>query len=493
MKMSKKNISDLNRRLRIAVAVTVFILAAAFSTLAFAEDTYIVKLSDGYVSLFSETDGVSSGLESLGYSTASSLDEAEMLVSMGIAESYEPDYEVFLFDESYEPTDSMYAQQYAPAQIGANRVWQLGMYGEGVKVCIIDSGCSSHIDLGDSIVYRKNLLYANGIGDSEEDITDDHGHGTHVAGILAARLNGVGVVGVAPKCSIGIIRCFTSNTSVVTKASHIVAAVVAAIDEMDADVISMSLGMTGLSSALKAAVARAIANDIIVVAAVGNYSSTNNYSDAIMYPAGYDGVIGVASVDSTCTRASSSVKNITVDVCAGGVSVYSLNTSGGYVKKGGTSMATPAVSGAAALIRAYNRSLTGKQISDLIINTATPVGTAQGERTDEYGYGLVNVEKAVKSLIPKGIYFSQSNIFNFNGTDKMYYSVFNNSDAEDNAALVHAEYDSTSSKMTAVSCLDFAPGSVKNFSQLCEGKPDVKIMVFNSMQRLVPICDVKTK
>lgn len=458
------------------------------ATAAFAADeTYVVKLSGDYVSLFSDADGDDDGLLSLGFATAKSLEEAQFLVNTGVAESYEEDCEAFLFDESYEPPDSMYEKQYVPEQIGATSVWRLGIYGEGVKVCIIDSGCSAHEDIDESIVYRNNLLYSEGSGSSAEDVTDDIGHGTHVAGIVAARLNGIGVVGIAPKCSLGIIRCFTSDGTVTTKASHIAKAISAAVDEMDADVINMSLGVVSNSSVLEAAVKKALENDVVVVAAVGNRSSANNFSDAVMYPAGYDGVIGVASVNNSGVRASNSVKNITVDVAAGGVGIYSLKNDGTYTPKSGTSMATPAVAGMAALIRSYNRTLTNTEVNELVTSTATPVGTAVGERCDEYGYGLANAEKAVKSLVPKGIFFSKNNTFTFGGVEKKYFSVFNNLTDGENVSLVCAEYN-TLNKMTAIACHALENGDVLNFSRLVGSEGTVKLFALKSLESLIPVC-----
>lgn len=488
--------SGKRKKLFLCALLAMTVVCAAIilcATAVFASDeTYVVKLNVDYVSLFAETDGGGSGLISLGFATAKNLEEAQFLVNMGVAESYEEDCEAFLFDESYEPPDSMYENQYVPEQLGATSVWRLGIYGEGVKVCIIDSGCSAHEDIDEGIVYRNNLLYSEGSGSSAEDVTDDIGHGTHVAGIVAARLNGVGVVGIAPKCSLGIIRCFTSDGTVTTKASHIAKAISAAVDEMHADVINMSLGVISDSSVLKAAIEKALDNDVVLVAAVGNYSSANNFSDAVMYPAGYDGVIGVASVDESGVRASNSVKNITVDVAAGGVGVYSLKNDGTYTFKNGTSMATPAVAGMAALIRSYNRTLTNTEVNELVTSTATPVGTAAGERCDEYGYGLANAEKAVKSLVPKGIFFSKNNTFTFGGAEKTYFSAFNNLADGENAALVCAKYDSED-RMTDISCHNFANGAVLNFSRVTGSEEKIKLFALKSLESLIPICGENVK
>lgn len=220
-------------------------------------------------------------------------------------------------------------------------------------------------------------------------------HGTHVLGIWTARDNTVGVVGVAPGINGGDVfvygACSSSTGSCPT--TYVTAGINSAI--FTADVINLSLQQPW-DAAQSNAIAQAWGNDIVIVAAAGN-----NLPGIVIYPAGYFNVVGVSGVRTDGTFASSSPcltsSNFGSHVDLAGP-FWALSTvPGGYEDETdgwcGTSMATPHVSGAAALVRAQNPTWSNQQVVDRLFATADDRG-ATG-RDDYYGYGIVDAAYAV--------------------------------------------------------------------------------------------------
>jgi len=219
-------------------------------------------------------------------------------------------------------------------KIRANSAHSAGYDGYGVKVCVIDTGVDvDHPDL----VYRGGYDYVN--YDSNPD--DDHGHGTHVAGIATAPHNGIGVIGVAPQAY--LYACKVLNAS----GSGSYSAIVAGIDwarNNGMDVINMSLGGSSGSTSLNNACQNAYNAGVLVVAAAGNTGGS------VLYPARYSSVVAVAATDSNDVRPWWSSYGPEVEVSAPGVSIYSTYRGGGYTTMSGTSMASPHVAGEGAII-----------------------------------------------------------------------------------------------------------------------------------------------
>lgn len=255
--------------------------------------------------------------------------------------------------------------------------------GTGVKVAIIDTGIDyNHPDLDGNYKGGYNFVSNN------YDPNDDNGHGTHVAGIIAAEENGIGVVGVAPEASLYAVKVLDSTGS--GTFSNVIAGIDWSVNN-GMQVISMSLGANEGSISLKNAVDNANSSGVVVVAAAGNDGNSAGTTDTVDYPARYDSVIAVAATDSSNTRASFSSTGPAVEVSAPGVSVYS-TIPGGYGYKSGTSMATPHVTGTAALIIASNPNLTNVEVRQILRNTSTDLGDPG--KDNKYGYGLINANKA---------------------------------------------------------------------------------------------------
>jgi uncharacterized repeat protein (TIGR02543 family) len=223
------------------------------------------------------------------------------------------------------------------------------------------------------------------------NITDDNtggtfGHGTHVAGIIAATANnGIGVAGVSyNRAKVIPYKVFKNNTC----SSY---TILDAYKEAVADgckVVNMSLGGYGNDLALEAEINSAYAQGVITVASAGN----GNKSD-FLFPSDFEKVISVTATTSSNVRWTSSDYSVYKDIAAPGASIYS-TVPGGYATKTGTSMAAPYICGVIALLWSSYPDLTAGQIKDLLYSTATDKGD-EG-RDDYYGHGLVNAEAALQ-------------------------------------------------------------------------------------------------
>jgi subtilisin family serine protease len=298
----------------------------------------------------------------------------------------EPDAEAHIMDHLSTDNILEYNNSWGVDHIRADSVHPYNT-GDGIKVCVIDTGINSaHPDLDGN--YLTGIDYVN----DDDNPTDDNGHGTHVSGTIAAELDGAGVVGVAPKADLIVVKALNSAGS--GSWSDIIAGIKWCANN-GAKVISMSLGGSSGLTALKDAVDTAYANNILVIAAAGNSGNKAGKNDSVIYPARYDSVIAVAATDSYNKRASWSSTGPKVEISAPGVSVKSTGLGDGYTTstKSGTSMATPHVSGVAALIWKSNPNLSSGDVRNILDNTAQQIGVA--DRDNLYGYGLVRADLAV--------------------------------------------------------------------------------------------------
>lgn len=260
--------------------------------------------------------------------------------------------------------------------------------GEGLVICIIDSGIQrTHEDF-------QNVNIIGGYPAGWD--TDNYGHGTHVAGTIAAMNNTIGVVGVTPgTVSLYIIKVF-GDTGSWTYASTLVDAAYRCRDA-GADIINMSLEGANFSSIENFAFNQLYHTyGILSVAAAGNRGGT-----AYAYPASYDAVISVGAVDQNNVVASFSRRNDKVELVAPGVSVFSTYKNNTYAYMSGTSMATPHVSAAAALVWAAFPSLTAAEVRQQLQVTAQDLGTPG--RDNSYGFGLVNTYLATGGISPTAV------------------------------------------------------------------------------------------
>lgn len=265
--------------------------------------------------------------------------------------------------------------------VGAESSWSSGYTGLGVKVAVIDTGVNTtHPDLETAI--------AGGVSQVSYTASyeDDNGHGTHVSGIIGARQDGVGIVGIAPEASIYAVKSLDST------GSGYISDIIGGIDwsiQNHMDIINMSLGSKSSSTALQTACDTAYSYGILVVAAAGNTGTAKvrTNADTINYPAKYASVIAVGATDISNNRAYFSSTGKELEVVAPGVNIVSDSFTGGYVTMSGTSMASPYVAGDLALLKQANPTYTNVQLRSLLDNNVTDLGT-QG-RDNLYGYGLI--------------------------------------------------------------------------------------------------------
>ena len=259
--------------------------------------------------------------------------------------------------------------------------WDITHGDPSIKVAILDTGIDeSHPDLTGKVILDANFT-------TDASSLDNNGHGSHVAGIVAANTNnGTGVAGAGYNTGLINGKVLDSNGS--GYYSWIINGITWAADN-GAQVISMSLGGSSSSQALSDAVNYAWSKGAVVVAAAGNNGST-----APSYPAYYPNVIAVAATDSNDNLATWSNRGSWVDVASPGVNIYSTYDNNSYATLSGTSMATPFVAGEAALIFATGLCATNTCTRNQIETTADHIS---GTGT-YFTYGRINTFKAVSIL-----------------------------------------------------------------------------------------------
>lgn len=290
-----------------------------------------------------------------------------------------------------------YMDSWGVSHIGADAVVQAGIKGTSIKVAVLDSGIDySHPDLIDNYKGGYNFVYDN------NDPFDDSmsafipsGHGTHVAGIIGARNNGTGVVGVAPEVSLYAVKVLTAG--LLGDMSDIIAGIEWAI-EHKMQLINMSIATPDQSLALKDACDKAAQAGIILVAAAGNYNLPTIY-----YPAAFDSVIAVTAIKPDSTRPPYNY-GPEAELAAPGVNIKSTIPGGGYGYLTGTSQAAPHVTGVAALLLssgiqdANGNGSVVDEVRQRMATTARDLGDPG--RDFMFGYGLVDAALAVGVSIP---------------------------------------------------------------------------------------------
>lgn len=290
--------------------------------------------------------------------------------------------------------DPLEGDQWAltPAATSFRAAWGITK-GANVIVAVVDSGVrKTHQDLAGAVLPGIDLVTGSGDGSN-----DQNGHGTHVAGIVAARANGKGTVGAAPTARILPVRVLDANGS--GYSSDVAEGIIWAADH-GARVVNLSLGGGVPSEGTRTAILYAQGKGVVVVAAAGNSGDSGN---APLYPAAFDEPIAVGAVDSSRQRAGFSNYGSYVDVVAPGDSIVSSwsSSDASYAWASGTSMATPHVAAEAALVFAANPTFTAAKVRQRIEMTADDLGPTG--RDVEYGWGIIDpVHAAAIPLTPRG-------------------------------------------------------------------------------------------
>ncbi|WP_406944960.1 S8 family peptidase [Halobacillus sp. SY10] len=302
-------------------------------------------------------------------------------------------------DQKVETSGQKETWGFKSTQALQSREW--GLDGEGVKVAIIDTGIAQdHPDL--------DVVKGISVIDGSDSWADDNGHGTHVAGVIAAKNNDVGVVGVAPDAELYIVKALDQQGD--GWESEIIAGIEWAIAQ-EVDIINLSLTSCQPSTGMKNTLKQAEESGISVVAASGNgVLCSGEYLDDVMYPARYESVISVGAIDDKNMRALFSYGGASLDFVAPGTGIYSsyITTEkhpDGYRSMNGTSMAAPFVSGVMALTKQAYPHTDINDLEDLLIENAVDLGE-EGKDFD-YGHGLVqSLSQPFNDIAEKSWYYS---------------------------------------------------------------------------------------
>lgn len=348
------------------------------------------------------------------------VDSAKAILSSDpMVELVEPNY---IYRISRTPNDPMLGQLWGMentttpgVDVGAIAAWDIETGDENLIIASIDTGVNwNHPDLKDNM--WVNQAEANGQPGVDDDgngviddihgynaITgngnslDDQGHGSHTAGTIAARGDdGKGIVGVAWKAKIMSVKFLSAEGSGTLEDA------IKAIDyatKMGAKIMSNSWGGGGFSQTLRDSIDRAYQAGALFVAAAGNESNDNDANPS--YPASYDvpNVLSVAAIDNKGKLASfSNYGSKTVHVGAPGVGTYSATHTGGYATYSGTSMATPHVSGIAALVMSHEPNLSAVEVKARIVATAPKLANLRGKTSSG---GMANAFMALTNTMPQ--------------------------------------------------------------------------------------------
>jgi len=275
--------------------------------------------------------------------------------------------------------------------VKANAVWGVDLSatailpgrptGAGVKVGVVDTGIDfTHPDL--VVAGGTNII------NPRTQPEDDNGHGTFASGIIGARDNAIGIIGVAPECELYAVKVLND------RGTGTIADVVSGIDwcaENGIRIINLSLGITDNVETVKRACDNAWSGGAgaILTAAAGN-------NEPVVYPGNYGSVISVGATNGTTQIAPFSSQGPPLELCAPGVDVFSCGLHATYVRNSGTSFSAPHVAGAAALLFSTGRYSDAAHVRQHLRNTAVDMGDPGRDET--YGYGLIDVQHGYESL-----------------------------------------------------------------------------------------------
>ncbi len=288
-------------------------------------------------------------------------------------------------------------------RIDADLSWGVSR-GTDVKVAIIDSGIDmDHPDLIANLQGGINFVSKGAVWNPADPTkwNDDNGHGTHVAGIVAAVDNNIGVIGVAPEAHLWAVKVLDR------KGGGYVSDVIAGIKwskDNGMQVINMSLGTSSDIQSLHDAVDTAYNAGIVIVAAAGNSGDGNGTPNEVIYPAKYSTVIAVAATRSDDSTPYWSAEGEEVEIAAPGASIRSTWKGGGYDTISGTSMASPHAAGTVALLlnttipASYDTNIVNGmwdpvEVRAVLIQTADDLGTSGFDNF--YGWGLIDAEEII--------------------------------------------------------------------------------------------------
>ncbi|MBD7909344.1 S8 family peptidase [Sporosarcina gallistercoris] len=326
------------------------------------------------------------------FETISDMKEAAaQLKHQPLVERVEPNYERTL---SVVANDPYYRNQWGIPHVKAPILWNLPREQAGsAVVAVIDSGIDS------SIPDFKGRIAPGGYNfvDKSNNVNDSLGHGTSVSGIIASVMNNqYGITGISGPYNVSVLPLKTIRDDGTGTVSMNIQAIDYAIQK-HVDAINISQGGITPSQIEEDAIHRAAEAGILIVASAGNNAEKGN---PIMYPAAYDEVLSVASINEMSQHSAFSTYNPGVDISAPGERIAANHPGGSIVSASGTSFSAPIVAGAAAMAIANIPDISPAQLTELLTTTATDLGV-QG-KDPYYGAGMLNLE-SMATMISKEI------------------------------------------------------------------------------------------
>ena len=396
-----------------------------------ASEEYIIALEDGVTATdaFIEKYDLIPVNEEHGIYVTSE-ENAAMLENHSKVDIVEENSYVTLF---YDYNDTYYSKQKNSFNL-INGSELNGYYvNRMAKVVVIDTGFNfNHEDKGLNIRPGSDIVRGtNAYGQYYQTTKDYFTHGTACAGIIGAQANNYkGIAGINNNCYIYVSSIFHTNDKGEAKASdaNVCAAIYDAVDNLDADVISMSFGQSSNSKVIADAIQYAYSKNVLLIASSGNSGDDDNF---INYPASLNGVISVANAKDSNSTNPSSTYNQYVDVAAPGTSIYNLNANGSYKSGSGTSYSAPFVSALAAYAKGAYPDMTPSTFEWYLKRSAKDMGITG---KDNYtGYGMIDCAK-FHSMITSGTLQtgepSSPFIIN-NATDlEIFFSIVSNGDTD---------------------------------------------------------------
>ncbi|XOV86270.1 MAG: S8 family serine peptidase [Pseudomonadota bacterium] len=315
------------------------------------------------------------------------------------------------------------------ADIDADEAWDIGRGSRDVVVAVFDSGIDvTHPDLAQNLWRNPGEISGNGIDDDNNgyvddihgwnfcsdsnDLTDADGHGTHVAGTIGAVSNDVGVVGVSPLVSIMTLKILDSNTACGDDSYIQIQRALKYAADNGASVMNHSWGCNGQcapSNTVNEGIEYTEARGLLFVHAAGNAALNTDYVSTVPWS---DSLASVVSVTATGRddklAAFANVGRNTVDLGAPGIEILSTTPGGEYTYLSGTSMASPHVTGAAALLKALDPTLKASGMKSLLMGNTDPMS---GLATRTVSGGRLNAARSMRALVPAWMYITGGDNF----------------------------------------------------------------------------------
>ncbi len=458
---------------------TAVLTLAFFTSFVFAEsneEEYIVILSDrmktiSLMALNEEVEPVSDVLNI--YKT--DRETAELMLECGMAESIEINSPIELADAGGSYNDSEFDKQWYFNSVNAGFAKKRLGSGKGVRVAVIDSGVIVHPDFNSANI-EKGYNYVNPQYDGNY-VSDSNplykSHGTMVAGIICSQENnGQGIVGIAPDATIVPLVVYQDGKGDVLKT---VKALEEAVSVYKCDVVNMSLTSSN-SSALKRAADYAYDNGVIITAAVGNKSNNIKY-----YPAGFENVIGVGSVNKSFGVSDFSQKNDSVGIVAPGEEIYLANSAGEYEEQGGTSFASPIAAGFAVLMKEKYPDINHDSFLECLKAGSLDMGDSGYDV--KYGFGVLDMKESIEAFESADDFFV-SPVYNNEGVFnlKLY------SDSLYNGLLIFSVYNGGKLENCFYRNFETADNIYCDTVRYTPKTGDVvKIFVLDSFEKIMPL------